>query len=459
MYVQLLAPRDGYACLTGSSANVSDQSESMMTKKNSAALLARAAAVIPGAVNSPVRAWKAVGGETLFIARGSGAMLVDADGNRFIDYVGSYGPAILGHAHPEIVAAVAEQAGHGFGYGAPTELEIEIAERIAAAIPMARKVRLVSSGTEAGMTAIRIARAATGRPRIIKFDGCYHGHSDGLLVRAGSGVMTLGVPDSAGVPEALAALTRVARFNSLAAVERYFLAEPREVAAVIVEPVAANMGVVPPATGFLKDLGDLAHRHGALFICDEVISGFRLRYGTAHEMFGADPDLVMLGKVIGGGLPIGAVAGRAELMDMLAPAGPVYQAGTLSGSPVAVRAGLETLKILARPGAYERLEAASARLGGGMAEALRSSGLKGCINRVGSLVTPFLGVEAVRDAEEARRADTALFARFFHAMLERGIYLPPSQFEAMFVSLAHRDADIDRTVTAARESLAHVARS
>ncbi|MGH7913695.1 MAG: glutamate-1-semialdehyde 2,1-aminomutase [Candidatus Binataceae bacterium] len=426
----------------------------MIAKKNSAALLARAGAVIPGAVNSPVRAWKAVGGATLFIARGEGARVVDADGNHFIDYVGSYGPAILGHAHPEVVAAVAEQAGRGFGFGAPTETEVEIAEHIVAAIPMARKVRLVSSGTEAGMTAIRLARAATGRSRIMKFDGCYHGHSDAMLVRAGSGVMTLGVPDSAGVPEALAAMTRVARYNSLEAVERYFLAEPRDIAAVIVEPVAANMGVVPPAPGFLKDLGDLAHRYGALLICDEVITGFRLRYGAAYEMFGADPDLVMLGKVIGGGMPIGAVAGRAELMDLLAPVGPVYQAGTLSGNPVAVRAGLETLKILARPGIYERLEAASARLGDGMAGALHRSGLSGCINRVGSLVTAFLGVEAVRKAEEARGADTALFARFFHAMLERGIYLPPSQFEAMFVSLAHNEADIDQTVAAARDSLA-----
>jgi glutamate-1-semialdehyde 2,1-aminomutase len=426
----------------------------MIEKKSSADLLVRASAVIPGAVNSPVRAWKAVGGSTLFIAHGEGATLLDADGNRFIDYVGSYGPAILGHAHPEVVAAVAEQAARGFGFGAPTELEVAIAERIAAAVPMARKMRLVSSGTEAGMTAIRLARAATGRPRIIKFDGCYHGHSDSLLVRAGSGVMTLGVPDSAGVPEALAALTRVARYNSLEEVERYFLAEPREIAAVIVEPVAANMGVVPPAPGFLKDLGDLVHRYGALLICDEVISGFRLRYGTAHELYGAEPDLIMLGKVIGGGMPIGAVAGRADLMDMLAPLGPVYQAGTLSGNPVAVRAGLKTLEILARPGTYERLETISARLGDGLAEVLGSARIKGCVNRVGSLVTAFLGVDTVREAEEARRADTALFARFFHAMLEHGIYLPPSQFEAMFVSLAHREADVDRTIAAARESLA-----
>src|SRR5579864_1045570 len=431
----------------------------MTSYKKSAALFERASKKIPGAVNSPVRAWKAVGRSPIFIERGEGAYLFDADGNRFIDYVGSYGPTILGHANPEIAAAIAEQARRGLGYGAPTELEVELAEAISTAIPIAEKVRLVSSGTEAGMTALRIARAATGRSEIIKFDGCYHGHSDALLVRAGSGVMTLGVPDSAGVPEALAALTRVARYNSLEAVERYFLAEPREIAAVIVEPVAANMGVVPPAPGFLRDLGDLAHRHGALLICDEVISGFRLRYGTAHEMFGAEPDLVMLGKVIGGGMPIGAVAGRADLMDLLAPLGPVYQAGTLSGNPVAVRAGLKTLEILARPGTYARLEAISAQLGDGIANALRRLSLKGCINRVGSLVTAFLGVEAVREAEEARRADTAMFARFFHAMLERGIYLPPSQFEAMFVSLAHSEADVDRTVAAARESLAEVGNS
>lgn len=430
----------------------------MITNQNSAALMRRASSVIPGAVNSPVRAWQAVGGAPLFIARAQGAAVFDADGNCFVDYVGSYGPAILGHAHPEVVAAVGAQARDGFGYGAPTELEVELAERIAEAIPIAPKVRLVNSGTEAGMTAIRIARAATGRQHIIKFDGCYHGHSDALLVRAGSGAMTLGVPDSAGVPEALAALTRVARYNSLDEVERYFRGEPREIAAVIVEPVAANMGVIPPAPGFLKDLGDLAHRYGALLICDEVITGFRLRYGAACARFGVEPDLMMLGKVIGGGMPIGAVAGRAELMDLLAPVGPVYQAGTLSGNPLSVRAGLETLSVLARPGTYERLEAISSRIGTGLSEALRASGVRGCVNRVGSLITLFLGVEAARDAEQARRADTALFARFFHAMLERGVYLPPSQFEAMFVSLAHGEADIELTVTAARESLAAVAK-
>ncbi|HLK87282.1 MAG TPA: glutamate-1-semialdehyde 2,1-aminomutase [Candidatus Binataceae bacterium] len=425
----------------------------MIEHKKSAALRNRAARVIPGAVNSPVRAWKPVGGATRFIARGEGAAVIDADNNRYLDYVGSYGPAILGHAHPEVVAAVAETAARGFGFGAPTELEVAMAELIAKCIPIARKVRLVSSGTEAGMTAIRLARAATARPGIIKFDGCYHGHSDSLLVRAGSGVMTLGAPDSAGVPEALAALTRVAPFNSLEAVERYLRAEPRQIAAVIVEPVAANMGVVPPAADFLAQLSALTHRYGALLICDEVITGFRLRYGAAHEMYGAEPDLIMLGKVIGGGMPIGAVAGRAELMDLLAPIGPVYQAGTLSGNPVAVVAGLKTLEILARRGTYERLERISARLGDGIARAIEETGVNGCVNRVGSLVTPFLGARSVRDAEDARRADGALFARFFAAMLERGIYLPPSQFEAMFVSLAHSDDDIDRTVTAVRDSL------
>ena len=426
----------------------------MLSTKNSQALFERARVRIPGAVNSPVRAWRAVGGAPVFVKKAEGAWLLDADDNRLIDYVGSYGPAILGHAHPEVVAAVAEQAAQGFSFGAPTELEVELAERIAEAIPAAEKVRLVSSGTEAGMTALRIARAATGRSGIIKFDGCYHGHSDALLVRAGSGAMTLGVPDCAGVPEALAALTRVAPYNSLAAVERYLSAEPKAIAAVIVEPLAANMGVVPPAPGFLRELGDLAHRHGALLICDEVITGFRLRYGAAYELYDAAPDLIMLGKIIGGGMPVGAIAGRATLMDLLAPAGPVYQAGTLSGNPLSVRAGLETLKLLAQPGVYERLEAAGARLAAGLGAALAAAGRGGCVNRAGSLLTLFLGTDRVSDGARARRADPAAFARFFHAMFDRGVNLPPSQFEAMFVSLAHSDADLDATIAAARAALA-----
>ncbi len=424
-----------------------------MPKENSQALFKRAAQKIPGGVNSPVRAWSAVGGAPIFVAGATGAYLFDADDNRFIDYVGSYGPAIVGHAHPAVATALAEQAKAGLSYGAPTRLEVELAEAISAAIPVAEKVRLVSSGTEAGMTALRIARAATKRAKIIKFDGCYHGHSDAFLVRAGSGAMTLGVPDSAGVPDQLAGLTAVVPYNSLEDVGRQFETARGEIAAVIVETVAANMGVVPPMPGFLKELAELAHRHGALLICDEVITGFRLRFGAAYELFQAQPDLIMLGKIIGGGMPIGAVAGRKELMDLLAPEGPVYQAGTLSGNPLSVRAGLETLKILEQAGSYEKLDASGAKLAAGLGAALEENGLQGCVNRVGSLLTMFLGVERVTNAQQARRSDRGMFAKFFHAMLDRGIYLPPSQFEAMFVSLSHSEADLDNTIAAARESL------
>ena len=424
-------------------------------KQNSKALFERALGKIPGAVNSPVRAWNAVDDTPLFIAQANGANLIDCDGNRFIDYVGSYGPAVLGHAHPAVVSAIAEQSGHGLGYGAPTELEVQLAELLSDAIPIAEKIRLVSSGTEAGMTAIRLARAATGRTRIVKFDGCYHGHSDSLLVRAGSGGMTLSLPDSAGVPAPLAELTLVASYNSLASVEKYFAENRGEIAAVLVEPIAANMGVVNPAPDFLKQLAALAHRNGALLICDEVITGFRLRFGAAYELFDCEPDLIMLGKIIGGGMPIGAVGGRAELMKLLAPLGPVYQAGTLSGNPVSVRAGLETLSQLRREGTYDRLEAAGAKLEAGFLRALAQNKRVGCVNRAGSLLTLFLGVDQVNDAADARRSDTRAFAGFFKAMLEHGIYLPPSQFEAIFVSLAHTDQDLDRTIAAAVESLAN----
>jgi glutamate-1-semialdehyde 2,1-aminomutase len=426
----------------------------MNTREKSDRLHKRAAKAIPGGVNSPVRAWKAVDAAPAFIADAAGAYVIDQDGNRYVDYVGAYGPAILGHADPEVVAAVQEQARHGFGYGASTEIEVELAETITHVVPAAEKVRLVSSGTEAGMTALRIARAATGRTKIIKFDGCYHGHSDSMLVRAGSGGLTLGQPDSAGVPEPIASLTMVARYNALDDVERCFRAAPNEIAAIIVESVPANMGVVEPAPGFLKGLSDLAHRHSALLICDEVITGFRLRFGVACETYKAEPDLLMFGKVIGGGMPIGAIAGRADLMDLLAPEGPVYQAGTLSGNPLSVRAGLETLKILAVPGIYETLEATSARLGDGLRDALRKTGTRGCVNRVGSLLTMFIGEDAVVDADSARRADTKKFATFFHRMIELGIYLAPSQFEAMFVSLAHGHEEIERTIRAAQQALA-----
>jgi glutamate-1-semialdehyde 2,1-aminomutase len=425
-----------------------------MKSNNSHLLFERAARCTPGGVNSPVRAWKAVGGVPRFIASAYGAYVQDEDGNRLIDYVGAFGPAILGHCEPRVVRAVAEQAARGFSYGAPTRLEVELAETLVGAVPIAQKVRLQTSGTEAGMTALRIARAATGRSMIVKFDGCYHGHSDSLLVRAGSGALTLGVPDSPGVPTQLAGLTLVARYNDLASVERCFDEHTGKIAAVIVEPIAANMGVVKPEADFLKQLGALAHRHGALFICDEVITGFRLRFGAAYELYGAEPDLIMLGKIIGGGNPIGAVAGRADLMDLLAPAGEVYQAGTLAGSPLSVRAGIETLRILSEGGVYERLETAGAYLESGFMSGLAQCDVPGCVNRAGSLLTLFLGVSEVHDADQAQRADRARFARFFKAMLERGIYLPPSQFEALFVSYAHSEEDLYNSVIAARQSLA-----
>ncbi|MGA3229668.1 MAG: glutamate-1-semialdehyde 2,1-aminomutase [Candidatus Binatus sp.] len=430
----------------------------MTSRKKSDELFNRASVKIPGAVNSPVRAWKAVGAKPIFIESGSGATLIDADGNSFLDYVCSYGPAILGHAHPRVTQAIAEQARSGLGFGAPTRLEVELAELISSAIKCAQKIRLVSSGTEAGITALRIARAATGRPNIIKFDGCYHGHSDSMLVRAGSGSMTFGQPDSAGVPSALAAMTMVARYNSIETVEGLFRDAPEKIAAVIVEPVAANMGVVNPNPGSLKALAEIAHRNGALLICDEVISGFRLCFGSVAESMGIAPDLIMLGKIIGGGMPVGAVAGPAEIMDLLAPVGPVYQAGTLSGNPLSVRAGLETLSILKETNPYAALAAAGARLEAGLGDAMKKSGESGCVNRAGSLLTMFIGPERVRDADEARGCDAGKFAKFFHGMLNRGINIPPSQFEAMFISTSHTNADIDRTIAAAHESLGDLAR-
>ncbi len=430
----------------------------MTVRKKSDELFNRANVTIPGAVNSPVRAWKADGDSPIFIESGSGATLIDADGNAFLDYVCSYGPAILGHAHQRVIEAVAEQARLGFGFGAPTRLEVELAEMISSAIKCARKVRLVTSGTEAGLTALRLARAATGRSNIIKFDGCYHGHSDSMLVRAGSGALTFGQPDSAGVPAALAAMTMVARYNSIESVESLFRAAPEKIAAVIVEPVAANMGVVNPAAGSLKALAEITHNHGALLICDEVITGFRLCFGSIAESMGITPDLMMLGKIIGGGMPVAAVAGPAKIMDLLAPLGPVYQAGTLSGNPLSVRSGLETLCILKETNPYTSLDVAGARLEAGLRDVLKKNNQPGCVNRAGSLLTMFLGPDRVRDADEARTSNSAKFAKFFHGMLNRGINLPPSQFEAMFLSTAHTNADIDRTIAAADESLRDLSR-
>jgi len=415
--------------------------------------LARAERRIPGGVNSPVRAFGAVGGEPPFIAEAGGARLTDVDGNTYIDYVGSWGPLILGHAPPEIVSAVEQAARRGTSYGAPTPLEVELAEEICAAFPSIEKVRLVNSGTEAAMSAIRLARAATGRKHILKFEGCYHGHADALLAKAGSGIATFGLPDSAGVPEEFAQFTLTLGYNDLAGVERLFAGRGAEIAAVIVEPVAGNMGVVVPHDGFLRGLRHLADGHGALLLFDEVITGFRVAYGGAQEFFGVRADLTVLGKIIGGGLPVGAYGGRAELMDQVAPLGPVYQAGTLSGNPLAVSAGLATLRRLKSRDDYHQLEARAARLGDGLLRAVREAGVPAEVNRCTSMLTLFFTDLAVTDYATAKRSNTARFGRFHRALLSRGVYWPPSQFEAAFVSLAHTEADIEETLTAARAAV------
>jgi glutamate-1-semialdehyde 2,1-aminomutase len=417
-------------------------------------LMQAAVARIPGGVNSPVRAFRGVGGEPFFVARAEGARLFDVDGRSYVDFVGSWGPLILGHAASVIVEAVAEAARRGTSYGAPTAMEVELAEAIHTAFPSMDMLRLVSSGTEAAMSAIRLARGATGRDVIIKFDGCYHGHADSLLVKAGSGGATFSIPDSRGVPAALAALTVTVPFNDLDAVAAALQQHPDAVAAVIVEPVAGNMGVVPPAAGFLSGLRELTTRHGALLIFDEVITGFRIAYGGAQERYGVSADLTCLGKIIGGGLPVGAYGGRADLMRHVAPLGGVYQAGTLSGNPLAVAAGLATLRALREnPGTYDRLERLGGQAEAGFRRAADKAGLPVTVNRVGSMLTGFFTDGPVRNYADARRADTARYGRFFHAMLERGVYLAPSQFEAAFVSLAHTPADLDAVERAAMESL------
>jgi len=423
------------------------------SRTRSQAIFRQAEQVLVGGVNSPVRAFRAVGGEPLIFERAQGARLIDADGNEFIDYVCSWGSLILGHAHPAVTAAVVEQAQRGTSYGMTTELEIELAQTIARALPSLEMLRFVSSGTEATMSAIRVARAFTGRDLILKFEGCYHGHADSFLSQAGSGLATLGIASSPGVPQSLATLTLNAPYNDVAAVEKLFASHPNQIAAVIVEPVAANMGVVPPAPGFLEALRELTRHNGALLIFDEVITGFRLAYGGAQTVYRIEPDLTTLGKIIGGGLPVAAYGGRRDVMQLVAPLGPVYQAGTLSGNPLAMRAGLETLKLLAAPGFYEELGRMAERLVAGLREALRSSGLAGQVNAAGSLLTLFFTHAPVRDYDGAKRSDTRRFAAFFSEMLERGVFLPPSQFEALFVSAAHTVADIERTVAACRESL------
>jgi len=412
---------------------------------------------MPGGVNSPVRAFGAVGGQPLVIARGEGPYLYDVDGNRYIDYVCSWGPLILGHAHPAVVEAVQRAAERGTSYGAPTEAEAELAQLVTEAVPSIEMVRFVNSGTEATMSALRLARAYTRRDKVVKFEGCYHGHADGLLVQAGSGVATLGLPDSPGVPASYAQETLVARFNDAAGVEALFERYGEEIAAVIVEPVAANMGVVPPLPGFLASLREITERAGSLLIFDEVITGFRVAYGGAQSLLGVTPDLTCLGKIIGGGLPVGAYGGKRHIMEMMAPLGPVYQAGTLSGNPLAMNAGLATLRALRADGFYERLEAVASRLAEGMARAAEKVGTPVQTNRVGSMMTFFFADSAVADYESARRSDTERYARFFHGMLKRGVYLAPSQFEAAFVSAAHGEAEIDATVAAAEEALPQVA--
>ena len=426
----------------------------MPTPTLSQKLFQRAVQRIPGGVNSPVRAWRAVGGDPVFIQRGRGANVWDADGRMYIDYVGSWGPMILGHAHPKVLAAIHNAMRDGTSFGAPTTREVEMAETLAAAIPSLEMVRLVSSGTEATTAAVRLARAYTRRPAIMKFDGCYHGHVDALLVRAGSGAATFGVPDSAGVPEAIASQTLVAAFNDLPSVEACFKAHPERIAAVIIEPVVGNMGVIPPERAFLHGLRELTRRYDALLIFDEVISGFRLTYGAVQTLFGIEPDLTCLGKIVGGGLPLAAFGGKRAIMEQLAPLGPVYQAGTLSGNPLAVAAGLQTLEILSKPGTYERLEQLAARLEHGLRDAINEYADPCCINRVGSMWTVFFGTASVQDAAGARQCDAGKFAQWFRGMLQRGVYLPPSQFEAAFVSLAHSEEDIETTVQAARETLA-----
>lgn len=423
----------------------------------SASLFDEAQRYLPGGVNSPVRAFKAVGGGPVFIERGAGAKVFDVDGNVYIDYVCSWGPLILGHAHPAVVEAVRAAAGRGTSYGAPTELEVELAKRIVAALPAVEMVRLVNSGTEATMSAIRLARAYTGRAKIVKFEGCYHGHGDAFLIKAGSGALTLGVPSSPGVPASVAGDTITAPYNDLEAVRQIFELEGKRIAAVILEPVAGNMGVVPPAADFLVGLRALCSEHGALLIFDEVITGFRVSYGGAQELYGVDPDLTCLGKIIGGGLPVGAYGGRREIMELVAPAGPVYQAGTLSGNPLAMAAGIATLDLLKQPGTYDRLNELAGRLAAGLEKAAAEEGVPVAVNRVGSMLTMFFTPGPVQDFGGATSADTVKFAGFFRGMMNAGVYLPPSQFEALFVSLAHTPAEIDETTAAAARCLRSIA--
>ena len=425
-----------------------------MQLSKSEALFAEAQKYIPGGVNSPVRSFRAVGGTPPFIARGQGAKVWDVDGNEYLDYLGSWGPLVLGHSHPAVVDVLKKTAEGGTSFGAPVEQEVELAKLICNNLPSVDSVRLVSSGTEACMSAIRLARAFTGRDIIVKFAGCYHGHADGLLVKAGSGALTHGVPTSAGVPESYASETLVADYNDMESVEKFFLANPAAIAAIIIEPVAGNMGVVPPSQGFLEALRRITQDNGALLIFDEVITGFRVGLNGAQGLFGVNPDITTMGKIIGGGLPVGAYGGRKDIMEMVAPLGPMYQAGTLSGNPLAVGAGIATLEELQKPGTFERLDTLAQRLTDGITAAFQNAEIPSTVNRVGSMFTGFFNTGPVAGLANAEDSDTEMYGRYFHAMQEQGIYIAPSQFEAGFVSTAHTEADIDTTITKVFSALA-----
>lgn len=424
----------------------------MITTTTSRQLFTRAITSIPGGVNSPVRAFKSVGADPLFISKASGSRIIDADGNEFIDYVGSWGPMILGHCHPQVVAAVKDAVEKGSSFGAPTELEIILAEMVIKAVPSIEMVRMVSSGTEATMSAIRLARGYTGKDKIIKFSGCYHGHADSLLVKAGSGAATFGVPDSPGVPGDFAKHTLTARFNDLASVRQLVSQNKDQVACIIVEPIAGNMGTVPPREGFLEGLRSICTEEGIILIFDEVMTGFRVAYGGAQELFGVTPDMTTLGKIIGGGLPVGAFGGKKEIMEKLSPAGGIYQAGTLSGNPLAMTAGIETLRLLQQKNFYTQLEEKSQLLADGILTAAKAAGCPLYGTRVGSMFCVFFATEEVHDWDSAAKCNTAAFAKYFRAMLEEGIYLAPSQFETAFMSAAHTLPEIERTIDAARKS-------
>jgi glutamate-1-semialdehyde 2,1-aminomutase len=422
-------------------------------RKRSKEIFEQAEKVLVGGVNSPVRAFRSVGGEPLIIERGQGQYLYDADGNVLLDYVCSWGAMLLGHAHPAVTAAITEQARRGTSFGVTTELEIELATLITRAIPFLEKIRFVSSGTEATMSAVRLARGVTKRDYIVKFEGCYHGHADSFLSQAGSGLATLGIAECPGVPEALAALTLNVPFNDLAGVERLFSEYKDKIAAVIVEPIAANMGVVLPQEGFLQGLREITRKHGSLLIIDEVITGFRLHYGSAQQLLRVQGDLTTMGKIIGGGVPVAAYGGSAELMNNVAPIGKIYQAGTLAGNPLAMSAGIATLKELNKPGFYERIHELAKKLTAGLSKALESNGVAGQVNSIGSLSTVFFATDPVTNYTAAKRSDTARYGKFFREMLQRDIFLAPSQFEAGFVSACHTAADIERTIEAANEAL------